>query len=103
MEKFVSDGLLLISLLLGPFLLLCLTAWFAVSALIEIRYKLVRLCRLRSTPCRHCCYYTGCKELACAVQPYKVLTPAAKDCPDFALTESPRSHSLDYYKSELSG
>ena len=98
MEAFITNCSLFIAVLLGPLMLLSLLVWFTVQAFVELKYKAIRLYRIRSTPCGQCLYFTGCKELACTVQPCLALTKAAKDCQDFTPTDSPHHRELDYYK-----
>lgn len=98
MNEILTTCSLVAAVLLGPFLLLCLMAWFMVQAFVDIKFKVMRLYQQRATPCGHCAYYTGCKELACAVQPCLALTSAAKDCRDFTPTETPHPMATDSYK-----
>ncbi|MEM7061612.1 MAG: hypothetical protein AAF572_00370 [Cyanobacteria bacterium P01_B01_bin.77] len=98
MDDLITTCSLVIAILLGPFLLVSLMAWFTVQAFMDIKSKALRLYRQRSTPCGQCAYYTGCKELACAVQPYLALTSAAKDCRDFTPTETPHPMTTEHYK-----
>lgn len=98
MEVFITNCLLFIAVLLGPLLLLSLIVLFTAQAFIALKHKAIRIYRLRSTPCGQCLYHTGCKELACTVQPCLALTKAANDCQDFTPTNRPRHPGLDYYK-----
>ncbi|MEO1352824.1 MAG: hypothetical protein AAFW84_29215 [Cyanobacteria bacterium J06635_15] len=82
-NSLIGNILLFIVIVLGPTLLLALTVWFTALSILEFKNWLIRAYRLKRTPCSRCLYYTGCKELACAVHPCKVLTKAAIACPDF--------------------
>ncbi|NEQ98281.1 MAG: hypothetical protein F6K30_16435 [Cyanothece sp. SIO2G6] len=88
-SSLVSDILLLIGVLVGPICLLASIIWLT-QKVIRLGIKwFSHLYRLRTTPCGRCVYYTGCEELACAVNPCDVLTKAARDCKDFALADAP--------------
>ena len=88
MEHEVIDTILLfVAILLGPISLLAIILWLGVNVSISIAQWCWRMYRLRTTPCGSCFYYTGCKELACAVNPCSVLTTNARSCKDFLQVE----------------
>ncbi|MDV3351182.1 hypothetical protein QGP82_20925 [Leptothoe sp. LEGE 181152] len=86
-HELISTTFLLIAIVLGPLFLLGIMVWFTVNTAMHIAHWLWRAYQLKTTPCGHCLYYTGCKELACAVNPHDALTKRARDCKDFALGE----------------
>lgn len=93
-QDFLSNAILLIGVVTGPLALLLMLLGFARLTLLDLRHQWVRARLLRSTPCHRCLYFSGCEELMCTVHPYTVLTPAAKDCKDFAASQIPKS--IDY-------
>ena len=104
MDEFITNCSLIIAILLGPCLLLALMIWFMVQAFLDIKSKVIQIYHLRSTPCGQCLYYTGCKELACAVQPYLALTKSARNCRDFTPADTPNPPNMGYSKcSDASG
>ncbi|MEM6252566.1 MAG: hypothetical protein AAF821_06540 [Cyanobacteria bacterium P01_D01_bin.156] len=98
MNDIITTCSIIVAIIMGPLLLLCLMAWFTVQAFVDIKTKALQIYLQRSTPCGRCAYYTGCKELACAVHPYLALTQAAKDCRDFTAAETIIPPATDCYK-----
>lgn len=99
MDEFVTNCSLIVAILLGPLLLVVLTGWFTVQAVLDIKAKAIQVYSLRSTPCGQCLYYTGCKELACAVNPCIALTKSARDCRDFTPADTPKHPNVKHHKS----
>jgi len=99
MDEFVTNCSLIIAIVLGPLMLLALTGWFAVQAFLDIKAKAIQVYGLRFTPCGRCLYYTGCKELACAVNPCIALTKSAQDCRDFTPADAPKPPNVKHPKS----
>lgn len=94
-QEWVANAILLIGVVAGPLALLLMLLGFARLAVLDLRRQWAQARLLRSTPCHRCLYFSGCKELMCAVHPYTVLTPAAKDCRDFEAAQIPKA--IDYW------
>lgn len=82
-NELIATTLLFIAILLGPLSLFVIMLWLVVNVSSRLAQGCWRMYRLRTTPCGNCFYYTGCKELACAVNPCSVLTKNARSCQDF--------------------
>ncbi|MEM1293466.1 MAG: hypothetical protein AAF773_21710 [Cyanobacteria bacterium P01_D01_bin.115] len=94
----VSHTLLILSILLGPVSWCCVMLWFAVLALQGLHRQFVQARQIQATPCYRCTYFSGCKQLQCAVHPDFALTESAKDCRDFTPSASPQQVTWWYHQ-----
>jgi hypothetical protein len=79
----VTNVLLFFGILLGPAsfvgLMLCYFVKKGAALIAERRQRRF----YSSLPCMHCCYFSDCEVLRCAVNPRQVLTVEANDCSEF--------------------
>lgn len=95
METLLFDTLLAVGVALCPLGILVLLLWFVLSVAIPLHQQLMRLKRLKSTPCDRCYYFSLQPELQCAVHPHIVLTKLARNCRDFDPELKPSSFSYN--------